>query len=163
MTAMSTSGRNRGPPFPLKGLPHAGLPPAIHEPHFGRGLGTFRPHPVLLEEKREIQYRIDPRQLPSHPATMEERLAAQNQNIQGLLADNQRLAATHVALKHELEAAQHELQWMTHFADSLHVEKDMQRRELHEKSLKLEADLRKVEAMHGELHHIFADIRTLVM
>lgn len=153
------SGRNRGPPLPMKGIPHAGLPP-IHEPPYGRNLGPM-PHPALLEEMREAQFGMGPRQLPPHPAIIEERLAAQHQDIQGLLVDNQRFAATHVALKQELEAAQHELQQTDRFARNFLMEKDMQMRELYEKSAKMEHDLHGVEAMRAELMQLHADIKEL--
>ncbi|KAH7512720.1 hypothetical protein FEM48_Zijuj12G0120500 [Ziziphus jujuba var. spinosa] len=154
------SGRNRGPPIPMKGTPHAGIPHAVHEPPFARGLGPM-PYPALLEDMRESQFGMGPRPLPPHPAIIEERLAAQHQEIQALLVDNQRLAATHVALKQELEANQHELQRMAQFADSLRMEKDVQTRELYEKSVRLEVDLRGVEARRAELHQVHADIKEL--
>ncbi|XP_059662785.1 protein FLX-like 1 [Cornus florida] len=153
------SGRNRGPPFPMKGVPHAGLP-SIHEAPFGRGLGPM-PHPALLEEMRESQFRMSSGQLPPHPAIIEERLAAQHQDIQVLLVDNQRLAATHVALKQEVEAVQHELQQTAHFASSLHAERDMQTREMYEKSVKMEMDIRGAEAMKAELQQVHADVKEL--
>ncbi|KAL6283366.1 hypothetical protein ACE6H2_014295 [Prunus campanulata] len=147
------SGRNRGPP-------HAGgHPPQVHEP-FGRGLGPM-PHPALLEEMRESQLGMGPRPLPPHPAIIEEHLAAQHQDIQGLLVGNQRLAATHVALKQELEAAQYELQRMAYHVDSLRADKDVQMRDLYEKSVRLEVDLRGVEAMRAELLQVRADIKEL--
>lgn len=148
------SGRNRGPPLPMKG----GMP--IHEPPFGRNLGPM-PHPALLEEMRESQFGMGPRQLPPHPAIIEERLAAQHQDIQGLLVDNQRLAATHVALKQELEAVQHELQRTDYFARAMHTEKDMQMRELYEKSIKMETDLHEVKAMGNELMQLNTEIQEL--
>ncbi|PON98547.1 Protein FLX-like [Trema orientale] len=154
------SGRNRGPPLPMKGVSHSGIPSLAHEPPFGRGLGPL-PHPALLEEMRESQFGIVPRPLPPHPAIIEERLAVQHQDIQRLLVDNQRLAATHVALKQELEAVQHELQRMAHFGDSVQAEKDIQMRDLYEKSVRLEADLRGVEAMRAELHQVHTDIKEL--
>ncbi|XVF18452.1 hypothetical protein REPUB_Repub11eG0022800 [Reevesia pubescens] len=156
------SGRNRGPPpFPMKGPHHAGLLPPAHELPYARGLGPMPPHPSLLDEIRESQFGLGPRGLPPHPAIIEERLGAQLQEIQALLADNQRLAATHVALKQELEAAQHELQQMTHYVESLRVDKDVQMREMYEKSVRLEVDLRGVEAMRAELVKVNADIKHL--
>ncbi|KAK3020124.1 hypothetical protein RJ639_005262 [Escallonia herrerae] len=98
---------------------------------------------------------------PPHPAIIEERLAAQHQDIQALLVDNQRLTATHVALKQELEAAHHELQRTDHFALTLHTEKDMQMRELYEKAVKMEMDLGGVDAMGAELMQYKNDIKEL--
>ncbi|KAM7252201.1 hypothetical protein ACFE04_024084 [Oxalis oulophora] len=174
------SGRNRGPPLPVNnGMPHhhaaaagggGGMPMPLHGhelPPYARGGGggggghmPLPPH--RLDDMRESQFGgMGPRPMPPHPAIIEERLAAQHQDIQGLLADNQRLAATHVALKQELEAAQHELQRTANFADSLRAEKDTQMREIYEKSVQLEVDLRGVEAMRAELVHVRADTQEL--
>ncbi|GAB4849291.1 hypothetical protein Ancab_004091, partial [Ancistrocladus abbreviatus] len=154
------SGRNHGLPLPIKGMPHPGLHPPPHEPAFGRGLGPV-PHHALIDEMRETQFGMGLRPLPPHPAIIEERMAAQLQEIQGLLVDNQRLAATHVALKQEVEAAQYELQQMEQYASSSHAHKDMQMRELYEKSAKLEMDLGAVEAMKAELIQVRDDIKEL--
>lgn len=161
------SGRNRGgQPLPMKGAPpppppHAGLSPPMHDPLYGGGR-ALGPHPALLEELRESQLGLGPRPLPLHPAAiLEDRLAAQHQDLQGLLVDNQRLAATHVALKQELEVAQHELQRMAHFKESLREETESRMRELYEKSVKLEAELRGAEAMRAELVQVHGDIKEL--
>ncbi|KAL4294027.1 hypothetical protein AHAS_Ahas18G0187000 [Arachis hypogaea] len=166
-----SSGRSRGQQqhLPMKGAshhppPHTALSPPIHDPLFGaRGLGPVPPpHPALLEELRESQMGLGVRPIPLHPAAIiEERLAAQHQDIQGLLGDNQRLAATHVALKQELEAAQHELQRMAHYRESLRADTDARMRELYDKSVHLEADLRGAEAMRVELLQVHTDIKEL--
>ncbi|XP_027340998.1 protein FLX-like 1 isoform X2 [Abrus precatorius] len=161
------SGRNRGQPHPPP-PPHAGLSPPIHDPVFGaRALGVVgpmppHPHPALLEDFRDTQLGLGPRPIPLHPAAIiEERLAAQHQEIQGLLGDNQRLAATHVALKQELEAAQHELQRMAHFRDSLRADTEARMRELYDKSAQLEAELRGTEAARAELLQVHAEVKEL--
>lgn len=150
------SGRNRGPPHSIKGPPH--------EPPFGRGpLGPL-PHPALLDEMRDAAAFArggPPRPLPPHPALIEERLAIQHQEIQGLLIDNQRLAATHVALKQELAAVQHELQRAHHAAAALQGDADVQLRELYDKSAKMEVDIREAEAMRVELLQVRAEIQKL--
>ena len=46
----------------------------------------------------------------SMPGMLEQKLQSQHMEIQGLLSENQRLAATHVALRQELAAAQQEMQ-----------------------------------------------------
>ncbi|KAI3466014.1 hypothetical protein Pfo_022677 [Paulownia fortunei] len=155
------SARNRGPPLPAKGGPHGGLPqPPIHEPPFARGLRGVS-HPALHEEMREAHYSLSgPRQLP-HPVIIEERLAAQHDDIQALLVDNQRLAATHVALRQELEVAQYELQRADKYAHTLHAEKDLQMRELYEKSVKMDNELHAVNAMRSELMQVHMDIKEL--
>ncbi|KAK7271615.1 hypothetical protein RJT34_27662 [Clitoria ternatea] len=159
------SSRNRGQPLPPP--PHAGLSPPIHDAVFGaRALGPpphhHHPHPVLLEDFRDSQLGLGPRPIPLHPAAIiEDRLAAQHQEIQGLLGDNQRLAATHVALKQELEAAQHELQRMMHFRDSLRADTEARMRELYDKSAQLEAEFRGTEAARAELLQVHSDIKEL--
>nr|GEV53476.1 protein FLX-like 1 [Tanacetum cinerariifolium] len=153
--------RNRKPSLLMKGRPHGGRPP-IHEPPFGRNLGP-RPHPALLEKTREAQIQMGHhRKIPPHPGIFEERLGVQHQDIQALLVDNQRLAATHVALKQELKATQHELQKNDHFARNILMEKDMQLRGLYKKSAKMEHDLHGVEGMRAELMQVHADVKELM-
>ncbi|KAF8110472.1 hypothetical protein N665_0083s0036 [Sinapis alba] len=151
------SGRNRGS--------YGGLQPPINQPPFVRGLGGgplpppphHHPHPSRpLDDTRESQFRG---RLPQHHPIIEDRIAAQNQDVQGLLADNQRLAATHVALKQELEVAQHELQRMMHYIDSLRAEEDIMMREMYDKSMRCEVELRQVDAMRAEVQKVRADIK----
>lgn len=133
------------------------IPPHHHHPHHHH-------HPAFLEELRESQLGLGPRPLPLHPAAViEERLAAQHGEIQGLLGDNQSLAATHVALKQEQEAAQHELQRMAHFNESLRADTEGRMRELCDKSAHLEAELRGAEAARAELLQLHADIKELTV
>ncbi|KAG8364829.1 hypothetical protein BUALT_Bualt18G0039300 [Buddleja alternifolia] len=163
------SARDRGPPFPtIGGPPHGGPPqPTAHEPPFARGLVGMR-HPAFLEGMREAHYSLSgpgpgpsPRQLPPHPVIIDERLAAQHDDIQLLLVDNQGLAATHVALRQELEVAQYEFQRADKYAHTLHAEKDLQMRELYEKSIKIENELHAVNATRSELMQVHMDIKEL--
>lgn len=110
---------------------------------------------------RESQYGMPPRQIPPHPAILEDHLAAQHEEIQRLLLDNQRFSATHVALKEELEVTQFDLQRTDQYARALYEENGMQIRELHEKSVKMEMDLQSVEVMRVELMRVRADIKDL--
>ncbi|VVA97651.1 unnamed protein product [Arabis nemorensis] len=159
------SGRNRGPPPPsMKGGSYGGLQQApVHQPPFVRGLGggPVPPplRPSMMDDGRETQFRVDPRGLPQHLSVIEDRLVAQNQDVQGLLADNQRLAATHVALKQELEVAQNELQRMMHYIDSLRAEEDIMMREMYDKSMRSEMELREVDAMRADVQNVRADIK----
>ncbi|KAG5015735.1 hypothetical protein AAZX31_08G147300 [Glycine max] len=170
------SGRNRGQPLPP---PHAaGISPPLHDPLYGPRahhhhhhhhhlVGPVPPHPHhLLEDFRDSQLGLGPTRggsIPLHPAAaiIEERLAAQHQDIQGLLGDNQRLAATHVALKQELEAARHELQRVAHFRESLRADTEARMRELYDKAAQLEAELRGAEAARTELLQVRSDVKEL--
>ncbi|XP_073058301.1 protein FLX-like 1 [Primulina eburnea] len=157
------SARNRGPPLPAKGGAHVGLPqPPLQESPFSRGLGGV-PHRSLLEEMRDSHYSLGggPRQPPTHPVIIKERLAAQHDEIQALLVDNQRFAATHVALRQELEVAQYELQRDDNFARSLHAENELHMREFYEKSVKMENELHAVNAMRAELMQVHMDMKEL--
>ncbi|KAL3631493.1 hypothetical protein CASFOL_024477 [Castilleja foliolosa] len=156
------SARNRGPPIPAEGGPHGGLPqPPVHEPPVARGLRGIS-HQMLHDEMREAHYNLSgPRPLHHHPASLEERFAEQHDVIQTMLIDNQRLAATHVALRQELEVTQYELQRADKFAHTLHAEKDVETRDLYEKSIKLENELQGANAMKSELMQVHMDIQEL--
>lgn len=88
-------------------------------------------------------------------------MAAQHEEIQGLLADNQRLAATHVALKQEVAAATHELQRLSHVVGIEQAEGEARINEVYEKSMKMEADFRATEAMRAELTQVLGDIQKI--
>lgn len=122
-------------------------------------------HPVLIEDPRRP---LPGNHLPfaasdsrQHPALIGERIDAQHREIQALLLDNQRLAATHVALKQELAAAQQELRHLSAAAVEVKAETDAQVREVYEQSLKMEAEVRSIDALKGELNQVKADIQKL--
>jgi hypothetical protein len=63
-------------------------------------------------------------------AALEERLGAEIDEAHALLAQNQRLAATHVALVQEVAAARHELGRTAHALTSAQEESDLRLREV---------------------------------
>lgn len=126
------------------------------------------PHSVLLiEDPRAIPLHLPdlpPRGLPPHPALiLEERLAAQHREIQALLLDNQRLAATHVALKQEVNATQHELRLAAAAAAKAKADRDAELREMYERSIKMENEVRSVDGMRAELAQVRLDAQKLGM
>ena len=92
---------------------------------------------------------------------LEDRISAQRREIQTLLSDNQHLAATHVALKQELASAEQELRHLSATAAKVKAERDAEVREVYEKSLKMDAEVRAMDAMMAELVQIRADIQRL--
>ncbi|WOL13013.1 protein FLX-like 1 [Canna indica] len=152
------SRRSRMPLHGTKGsLPRHDSPTP---PFGGRGLGPIHPAALLEEMRDGPPFGLHARHA-LHPAIIEERIAAQHQDIQGLLSDNQHLAATHVALKQELDAAQHEIGRMSCAVASIQADKDQQLREVYDKSMKLESELRAIEAMREELVQVRRDIGKL--
>ncbi|OAY84783.1 Protein FLX-like 1 [Ananas comosus] len=168
------AGRNRIPPHAMKGPPPP-IPAHDRRHHHHPPPPHFPMHPALLDELREGGPPPPPPHFPrgalapppplphhhQHAAIVEERLAAQFEEIQALLVDNQRLAATHVALKQELAAAQHELRRVSHGFAASQADMDLQLREVHEKAMKMETELRAVEAMRMELIQVRSDIQKL--
>ncbi|WOL04833.1 protein FLX-like 1 [Canna indica] len=115
-----------------------------------------------------VHYPIDDplfaaRRLPIHPSTLalEERLGAQHREIEELLHDNEQLAVSHVALKNDLNASQHELHLLAASAAKFKAERDAKVRELYERSLKAEAELRAIEGMREELAQVRSDVQRL--
>lgn len=93
-----------------------------------------------------------------HQQHLEDRILIQHREIQSLLLDNQRLAANHLALKQDLSLAQQELRHLAAAAANVKSERDAEVREVYERSLKMDAEARAVDAMSAELARVRADI-----
>ncbi|XP_062214165.1 protein FLX-like 1 [Phragmites australis] len=99
----------------------------------------------------------------AHPAfaAIEERLVARDQDIQELLVDNQRFAATHVALQQQLIAAQHELRAVHVASTRARAEREGEVRALADQAAHIEAEARTVAEARDEVDRVHADIRVL--
>ncbi|KAK6935675.1 hypothetical protein RJ641_032705 [Dillenia turbinata] len=120
------------------------------------GTPLFPADTALIEELR------NPRPpLFQHPPLVEDRLVAQHREIQTRLLDNQRLAATHVALKQELAAAHQELRHLSAAAATVKAERDADVRDVYERSLKMDAEVRSIDALRAELAQVRSDVQKL--
>ncbi|KAH7405036.1 hypothetical protein KP509_15G054300 [Ceratopteris richardii] len=97
------------------------------------------------------------------PLVLEEKVAMQHQEIQRLLTENQRLAATHVALRQELAATQQEVQRLQAALRNVQGEKEAQLRGLAEKSTRMEQELRAMEPLKLDLQRAQADAQKLLI
>jgi chromosome segregation ATPase len=97
----------------------------------------------------------------SSTSALEDRIDARHREIQSLLLDNQRLAATHLALKQDLSATQQELRQLSAAASDVKAERDAEVRRIYEKSLKMDAEVRAVSPMKSDLDQVRADVREL--
>ncbi|GAB2274271.1 hypothetical protein Dimus_009037 [Dionaea muscipula] len=117
-----------------------------------------RGHPppsILIEDPRL-------RRVPPPAAIIiEERISAHQREIQALLIDNQHLAATHVALKQDLSLVQQELRHLAAAAQEVKNERDAEVRQVYERSLKFEAEVRVIEALKAELREVRNDVEKL--
>ncbi|KAI3958499.1 hypothetical protein MKW92_018321 [Papaver armeniacum] len=96
-----------------------------------------------------------------HQALIEEQLHHQHREMQTLLVDNQRLAATHVALKQELSASNEEIRHISTVASQVKADRDIEIRSLYEQSLKLESEVSTIGKFSAELAQAKVDIQKL--
>ncbi|XAR67637.1 hypothetical protein NMG60_11002481 [Bertholletia excelsa] len=102
-----------------------------------------------------------PRPMPPHPAMLEEELEMQHVEIRRLLGENRRLVEDRMALQHELGVAKEELHRMNLAIADIRAEQDIRSRELIERGLKLEADLRAAEPLKNEAMQLRAEVQKL--
>ncbi|KAK3018676.1 hypothetical protein RJ639_003107 [Escallonia herrerae] len=102
-----------------------------------------------------------PRELPPHPALLEEELEMQRRDIRRLLVENQRLGEDRILLERELVGAKEELRRMTMAIADIRAEQEVHSRELIERGLKLEADLRATEPLKNEATKLHAEVQRL--
>lgn len=98
---------------------------------------------------------------PPHPALLEEELEIQHGEIRRLVSENRRLAEDRMGLHQELGMAKEELHRMNIALADVRAEKEAHSRELIEKGLKLEADLRATEPLRNEVVQLRAETQKL--
>ncbi|KQK16076.1 hypothetical protein BRADI_1g26600v3 [Brachypodium distachyon] len=165
-------------------------PPPLHHPHLPpHHLDEFREPPRLPPHHLD-DFRDPPRLPPGHPesfrehpppprhhfaghggghlppashvvAALEERIGAEIDEAHALLGQNQRLAATHVALVQEVSVVRHELRRTARAIGAAQQEADLRIREVYERLMKMEAELRVADEMRAELAHVRMDIQQL--
>ncbi|KAF8388828.1 hypothetical protein HHK36_025508 [Tetracentron sinense] len=109
----------------------------------------------------EGPYARPPMPRPPHPAMLEEELEIQHVEMRSLLGENRRLAEDRMALQRELGVAKEELHRMNLAITDIRAEQEVHSRELIERGLKLEADLRATEPLKNEVIHLRAEVLKL--
>lgn len=123
------------------------------------GYELREPPPSSSRQPPPPSHHVSRHSVPLHH--LEDRVAIQHREIQSLLLENQRLGATHVALKQELSRAQQELRHLSSTAADVKAERDAEVRQVYEKSLKLDAEARVIDAMKAEMNQVRGDIEHL--
>ncbi|KAF5453017.1 hypothetical protein F2P56_027964 [Juglans regia] len=98
---------------------------------------------------------------PRHPALLEEELEMQHAEMRRLLADNRMLVEDRMALHRELGATKEELHRMNIVVADVRAEQEIRCRELREKGMKLEADLRAAEPLKNEAAQLRTEVQKL--
>lgn len=98
---------------------------------------------------------------PPHPALLEEELEVQHAEIRRLLADNRRLVEDRMALQRDLGAAKEEIHRLNMALGDIQAEQEMRSRELIDKVMKLEADLRAAETWKKDAIQLRAEVKKL--
>lgn len=146
LVLMGSKGRALPPSHLRRPLPESVI---LHQDPFGPGI---RPRPGSFPFDR----------LP-HPEIMEQKFAAQDIEMQRILQENHKLAATHSVLRQELATAQQELQRIHAHMGAMKDEHNQHMKSLHDKMAKMEADLKASEAVYTELQQAHKEANGLVV
>ncbi|KAK7325122.1 hypothetical protein VNO77_29215 [Canavalia gladiata] len=102
-----------------------------------------------------------PPPIPPHPAVLEEELELQHVEMRRLVADNRRLLEDRMALQRDLAAVKEELHRMNLAIGDIRAEHEVHSRELIDKGMKLEADLRASEPLKNEVIQLRSEVQKL--
>ncbi|KAG5532432.1 hypothetical protein RHGRI_026911 [Rhododendron griersonianum] len=92
-----------------------------------------------------------PGPFPIHPAALEEELEIQHRDMQKILSENRHVMDENMILQRELAAAKDEFRRLDQVIPKLRADREAQVRELIDRGLKLEAELRDVEPLRMEV------------
>ncbi|GJN19246.1 hypothetical protein PR202_gb06497 [Eleusine coracana subsp. coracana] len=154
------------------------MPPYHHRPHPGpgHGQGPVPAHGMMQREVGDPYGQAMHLPPPGHgpgpfpydmlpplppPEVLEQKLAAQRGEMQKLVVENDRLAASHASLRKELAAAQQELQRLQAQGDAIKAAEEQEMRGLLERVAKMEADLKALETVKTELQQAHAEAQSL--
>lgn len=96
------------------------------------------------------------------PELLNNKLAAQEAEIERLAGDNHRLASTHAALRHDLVASQQDIQRLRAHIRSTQTEADIQIRVLLEKIAKMEAERSAGQSIEEDLQQAHIEAQGLL-
>ncbi|KAI3829971.1 hypothetical protein L1987_04103 [Smallanthus sonchifolius] len=98
---------------------------------------------------------------PPHSVIGDSRTTVHHRDTQFLLIENQRLAAIHVALSQELSAARQDLRHLSAAAVKVKAERDAQVREVYDRAVKMEAEVKLIDESSAELALTLRDLQKL--
>jgi len=138
------AGRDHMPPPFARHLPGPGMGPEM----YGQVMGPPAGHRPL--------------DLLPPPEVLEHKLATQHAEMQRLASENQRLAATHGALRQDLVMSQHELERLRSHIAALQNDKEQQIRSSLDQIANMEADLRSSESIKADLQQARSDAQNFL-
>ncbi|XP_051149552.1 protein FLX-like 3 [Andrographis paniculata] len=98
---------------------------------------------------------------PPYPRALEEELELQQRDIQRLLADNRHVIDDNVMLQRNLTAVKDEIHRLNQAIPKMHADREAHKRELMDRTLKLEADLRAMDALRSDAVQLRAEAQNL--
>ncbi|KAL6505734.1 hypothetical protein OROHE_023113 [Orobanche hederae] len=113
------------------------------------------------EDPRLIPRRAHPVPLPPHPAVLEEELELQHRDIQRLVSENRHVVDDNVMLQRDLTAVKDEIRRLNQVIPKMQADREAQRRELIERGLKLEAEVRSAEPLRAEVVQLRGEAQKL--
>ena len=131
---------------------------AHHRQSYHNG-GRRAPYPDVHETNHFSRGQPQPR--PPPPAVYEEEIDFQRVEIRRLVADNRRLADNCAGLQRDLGLAKEEVHRLNILVSDVRADKDAQMRDLIDKNMKMEAELRAVEPLRGEVAQLRMDLQKL--
>ncbi|KAL3636087.1 hypothetical protein CASFOL_020634 [Castilleja foliolosa] len=111
-------------------------------------------------------FRDDPRRVPHrgpqiHPVALEEELELQHRDIQRLVSENRHVVDDNIMLQREVTAVKDEIVRLGQVTKKMRAEREAQKRELIERGLKLEAELRSVEPLKADVAQMRGEAQKL--
>ncbi|KAK4479889.1 hypothetical protein RD792_015433, partial [Penstemon davidsonii] len=118
-------------------------------------------HPdSFRDDPRGVLHRGPP-PLPPHPVSLEDELELQHRDLQRLLSDNRHVIDENVMLQRDLTSVKDEIHRLNQIIPKLNGDKEAHRRELIERGMKLEAELRSIEPMRAEVVQLRSEAQKL--